>query len=90
MYLGPAPHGDRIFYCEYQKHLYLLDAMRLYLRLQSLIICTIYYSYNTIKTEMQGGDTKKQLTPSLHMLAAAEAGLFTLVLTNPIWVVKTR
>jgi solute carrier family 25 folate transporter 32 len=46
--------------------------------------------YNTIKTEMQGGDTKKQLTPSLHMLAAAEAGLFTLVLTNPIWVVKTR
>jgi len=24
------------------------------------------------------------------MLAAAEAGLFTLVLTNPIWVVKTR
>jgi len=46
--------------------------------------------YNTIKTEMQGGDTKKQLTPSLHMLAAAEAGLITLVLTNPIWVVKTR
>jgi len=46
--------------------------------------------YNTIKTEMQGGDTKKQLTPGMHMLAASEAGLFTLVLTNPIWVVKTR
>jgi len=46
--------------------------------------------YNTFKTEMQGGNTKQQLTPSLHMLAAAEAGLVTLVLTNPIWVVKTR
>ena len=29
MYLGQAPHGDRTFYCKYQKHLYLLDAMRL-------------------------------------------------------------
>jgi len=46
--------------------------------------------YNTIKTEMQGGNTKMQLSPAMHMLAAAEAGLFTLILTNPIWVVKTR
>lgn len=46
--------------------------------------------YNTVKTEMQGGNTSMQLTPSLHMLAAAEAGLLTLMLTNPIWVVKTR
>jgi len=31
-----------------------------------------------------------QLSPGAHMLAAAEAGLITLFLTNPIWVVKTR
>lgn len=28
--------------------------------------------------------------PTLHMAAAAEAGILTLIMTNPIWVVKTR
>ncbi|XP_046992068.1 mitochondrial folate transporter/carrier [Schistocerca americana] len=46
--------------------------------------------YNTIKTWIQGGNSKKPLGPFLHMLAAAEAGILTLVMTNPIWVVKTR
>ncbi|XP_077283134.1 solute carrier family 25 member 32 [Arctopsyche grandis] len=46
--------------------------------------------YNTIKTWIQKGDAKTPLGPAMHMLAAAEAGILTLVMTNPIWVVKTR
>lgn len=50
----------------------------------------ILLSYNTIKTWVQEGNTALALGPAMHMLAAAEAGICTLVLTNPIWVVKTR
>ncbi|BFG03471.1 mitochondrial folate transporter/carrier [Drosophila madeirensis] len=46
--------------------------------------------YNTIKTFIQGGNTTMPLGPAMHMLAAAESGALTLLLTNPIWVVKTR
>lgn len=46
--------------------------------------------YNTIKGYEQNGDTNKPLGPVNHMIAASQAGLCTLVLTNPIWVVKTR
>lgn len=46
--------------------------------------------YNTIKTEMQGGDTKMQLSWGKYLFASSGAGLMVLCLTNPIWVVKTR
>ncbi|KAL4217633.1 hypothetical protein ACF0H5_022375 [Mactra antiquata] len=49
-----------------------------------------FFFYNSIKTWMQDGDTKKALGASRHILIASEAGLLTLVLTNPIWVAKTR
>ncbi|XP_055309845.1 mitochondrial folate transporter/carrier [Sitodiplosis mosellana] len=46
--------------------------------------------YNSIKTWIQKGNTTTPLGPTMHMMAAAEAGVLTLVMTNPIWVVKTR
>ncbi|XP_012054746.1 PREDICTED: mitochondrial folate transporter/carrier [Atta cephalotes] len=49
-----------------------------------------FFFYNTIKTSIQGGNSKKPLGPSMHMFAAADAGVLTLLMTNPIWVVKTR
>lgn len=47
-------------------------------------------SYNTIKQWIQGDNAHIPLGPCMHMAAAAEAGILTLAITNPIWVVKTR
>lgn len=49
-----------------------------------------FFIYNCVKTWMQDGDVNASLGPWMNMLAAANAGILTLSLTNPIWVVKTR
>lgn len=49
-----------------------------------------FFFYQTAKSWIQKGDPKKQLGPTMHMLAAANAGILSLIITNPFWVVKTR
>ena len=60
----------------------------------SVCLCYAYtftqISYDALKAELQRDDPTKLLGPAQHMMAAAEAGIVTLVLTNPIWVIKTR
>nr|ODN92177.1 solute carrier family 25 (mitochondrial folate transporter), member 32 [Cryptococcus depauperatus CBS 7855] len=46
--------------------------------------------YNMIKKQMQPLDPSLRPSPAQHLLAAAEASAITAMLTNPIWVVKTR
>jgi len=47
-------------------------------------------SYNKIKTAMANSSDTTGLSDSQHLLAGTLGGLCTLVMTNPIWVVKTR
>jgi len=47
------------------------------------------FSYNILKAWMQK-DNDKPLGAEKHLLAGAIAGIGTLSVTNPIWVVKTR
>ncbi|XP_044001194.1 mitochondrial folate transporter/carrier isoform X2 [Aphidius gifuensis] len=49
-----------------------------------------FFFYESMKAWIQDGDPSKSLSPTLHLLAAADAGLLSLLLTNPLWVVKTR
>ena len=68
-------HGDFIFYCKNFTVNHVLI----------IILC----SYNAIKSQMLNGNLA-QSSRTTHIIAATEAGLLTLAITNPIWVVKTR
>lgn len=46
--------------------------------------------YHCLKTWIQDDKTSEALGPLMHMAAAAYAGVFTLSVTNPIGVIKTR
>ncbi|XP_071051619.1 solute carrier family 25 member 32-like [Onthophagus taurus] len=46
--------------------------------------------YNSLKVFIQKGNIQQPLSPTQHLLAASQAGAFTLLFTNPLWVVKTR
>ncbi|XP_072323278.1 solute carrier family 25 member 32b [Scyliorhinus torazame] len=48
-----------------------------------------FFFYNAIKAYKQDGRSA-QLSATQHLISAAEAGVVTLCITNPIWVTKTR
>ncbi|XP_030640433.1 solute carrier family 25 member 32b [Chanos chanos] len=48
-----------------------------------------FFFYNAIKAYTKEG-RQAELSPTEHMLSAAQAGAMTLCITNPIWVTKTR
>ncbi|KAI5092407.1 mitochondrial folate transporter/carrier [Silurus meridionalis] len=48
-----------------------------------------FFFYNAIKAYIKEG-RQTELSPTEHLVSAAEAGAMTLCLTNPIWVTKTR
>lgn len=48
-----------------------------------------FFFYNAIKGYTKEG-RQSELSATEHLVSAAEAGILTLTLTNPIWVTKTR
>ncbi|XP_065183787.1 solute carrier family 25 member 32-like [Sycon ciliatum] len=49
-----------------------------------------FFFYNTMKSYYQGGNANVSMPAGVNMLIGTLAGVTTLSLTNPIWVVKTR
>lgn len=50
-----------------------------------------FYAYNAAKRRHRGSQhSSTQLLPHQHMLSALEAGALVCLVTNPVWVVKTR
>jgi len=49
-----------------------------------------FFGYEFLKGKLRAEGQQGPLAPTQHMAAALAAGIGTLLLTNPIWVVKTR
>mmetsp|Transcript_5791 Transcript_5791/g.9596 ORF Transcript_5791/g.9596 Transcript_5791/m.9596 type:complete len:409 (+) Transcript_5791:92-1318(+) len=49
-----------------------------------------FYCYENAKKRYRGGGGAQRLGAGHHLLAAAEAGALLVLLTNPIWLIKTR
>lgn len=90
MYAARAVHGAFTFYCRLTHTLDTQQSIWIFICNLFSTCLTNISSYNSIKTWIQKGNSATPLGPTMHMIAAAEAGILTLVMTNPIWVVKTR
>lgn len=88
MYVDRAVHGAFISYCKYRRSAHFDENQRENRR--NFVNLPSIFSYNSIKSWIQKGNSTTPLGPAMHMVAAAEAGILTLMMTNPIWVVKTR
>ena len=49
-----------------------------------------FFFYNALKRYYQAGDPNTSIPPGVNILVGTLAGVSTLCLTNPIWVIKTR
>lgn len=48
------------------------------------------FFYRTMKNRLQDGDPNKIIGVKMSLFATAQAGIFTNLITNPLWVIKTR
>ncbi|CAG9837349.1 unnamed protein product [Diabrotica balteata] len=49
-----------------------------------------FFFYDSMKNWLKEGNIDTKLSASTHLLVASQSGFMTLLLTNPVWVVKTR
>lgn len=49
-----------------------------------------FFVYTNAKQMLMTATSKEKLGPSEHLQCAAVSGVFTTIITNPIWLIKTR
>ncbi|KAF8377897.1 hypothetical protein HHK36_031285 [Tetracentron sinense] len=58
--------------------------------LGSTISWGLYFFFYSRAKQRYSKGSREKLSPGLHLLSAAEAGALVCIITNPVWLVKTR